>query len=86
MNENMNHENVDSVIKRDPVLSIFFGFGALVLFFLTFVTFRMAFTGHAELLRPALLMTGIFAAVGMMFGLVRSVRNGRALARAPSLR
>ena len=64
-------------VRRDPAVWIFSGIGVFVLI-LVFAGFFFARSGHAELLKVALVLTGIWAVVGVAFGLVRGVRSGRA--------
>lgn len=77
MDEHANRDTVASMIYRDPAVSILFGFSLLLIVFLLVSGAIFARSGHAELLKAALLLTMAFAFVGAAFGLVRGLRTGR---------
>jgi len=63
---------MDENARRDPVVSILFG----VALFLVLLLALAAYSRDGGLLKVALVLTGIFAVVGAVFGLVRSLRSG----------
>ena len=67
-----------SILTRDPTVSILFGVALFLIVFDTLAIFRFAVSRHPGLLIAALLLTGAFAVVGAMFGLMRGLRSGRA--------
>ncbi len=67
-------------VKRDTAVAILFGSACLlIVLYATAAAFiyvgGMAYFG---LLRVALLLTAVFAVVGMVFGLLRGLMSGRA--------
>ena len=85
MEEPENHDAVASILYRDPVVSLLFGFGLFTILFLSLAIAIFHRSGNAELLRPALLPTGAFAIVGAVTGLVRGLQSGRATKRRRTL-
>lgn len=67
---------MDESPRRDPVVTILFGAALFLVVFLAVA----AFWRDTELLKIALVLTGIFAIVGAVLGLVRSLRSGRSRA------
>jgi len=78
-----NQDKAVSILYRDPVVSLLFGFCLFLIVFLS-VAVIFARSGHMELLKVALLLTMVFAVVGAVFGLVRGLRSGKARKR-PSI-
>jgi hypothetical protein len=66
--------------NRDPTVSILFGIAFLLILLNVIATARIALWGMAYLglLKATLLLTASFAIVGMVFGLIRGLRSGRA--------
>ena len=81
MDEPENRDKVASILYRDPVVSLLFGFGLFVILFVSVAIVIFHRSGHAELLKAALLLTGAFAVVGAVTGLVRGLRSGRVTKR-----
>jgi len=81
MDEPADRDTVASILCRDPVGLILFGFSLFLIAFLSVGGVIFARWGHAELLRVALLLTMAFAVVGAVFGLVRGLQSGRATKR-----
>ena len=86
MDEPANRDTVSSILYRDPAGSILFGFSLFLIAFVSVAGVIFARTGHAELLRAALLLTLAFAAVGAVYGLVRGLQSAGATNRRSSTR
>ncbi len=71
----------DAAVKRDMVVSILFGIAFLLVLLNMIAVARIALWGMAYvgLEKAALLLTAAFAALGMVFGLVRGLRSGTAI-------
>ena len=78
MDEPANRDTVASILFRDPVGAILFGFSLFLIVLLWVAGAIFARSGHTELLRAALVLTMVFAVVGAVFGLVRGLQSGRA--------
>jgi hypothetical protein len=81
MDEPANHDTAASILFRDPVVSVMFGVSLLLLLLILTGTAVFARSGHAELLKTALLLTGAYAVAGTVLGLVRGLRSARAIKR-----
>ena len=81
MDETANRHRFASVLYRDPAVSILFGVALLLIPLIVLAGARFAASGHAELLQAVLLLTGAFSIVGMVLGLVRSLRSARTITR-----
>jgi hypothetical protein len=62
-------------MARDPVQAILFGVAAVLALAFLFLAPAAARTHHFEILKDLLLATGVFAVVGIVFGLTRSLRK-----------
>ena len=77
MHEPANRNNFASILYRDTAASLLFGFSLFLIVLLLVAGLIFARSGHAELLKAALLLTMAFAVVGAVFGLVRGLWSGR---------
>jgi hypothetical protein len=71
----------NSAVNRDTVVSILFGIAFLLMLLNVIAAAVLAAGGMAYvgLVKATLLLTAAFAAAGMVFGLMRSLRSGRAV-------
>ena len=81
MHDPSNQDSLASIVYRDPAVSILFGIALFLMLFIPFAGAVFARTGHPELLEAALVLTGAFAVVGAVFGLVRGLRSRTARTR-----
>jgi hypothetical protein len=67
--------------NRDSAVSILFGIAVLLISLTVVSSALIAVSGmaYAGVLKATLLLTAAFAVVGMVFGLVRAIRSGRAI-------
>jgi hypothetical protein len=67
--------------RRDTTVAILFGFAVLLVVLNIAAAGFIAARGMAffYLLKAALLLTALFAVAGILFGLQRALRNGRAI-------
>jgi hypothetical protein len=72
-----NPDTVTSSIYRDPAASILFGIAIFLIVFLSVAVHHFAVSRQPALLMAALLLTGAFALVGMVLGLMRGLQSGR---------
>jgi len=70
---------------RDTSVSILFGIALVLIVLNAIAAARIAIWGitYVGLLKAALLLTAAFAVAGMAFGLMRGLRNGRAIKTQP---
>lgn len=69
---------MDQTANRDLVTSVLFGIAIVLTAFVAFAGFYFARSGRPELLEVALLLMAVFAVIGMVLGLMRSLRGTRA--------
>jgi len=70
-----------AAVNRDTAASILFGIALLLILLNVIAAALIAVWGMAYvgLVKAALLLTGAFAVVGMVVGLMRGLRSGRAI-------
>jgi hypothetical protein len=70
-----------AAVSRDRAVSILLGVAFLLILFNVIAASLIAIGGMAYvgLIKAALVLTAAFAVVGMVLGLVRGLRNGRAI-------
>ena len=71
-------DELTSFVRRDPVSAVMFVVAICLTVFAFAATAVFVRTRDPELLKTALVAMGAFAIAGIVFGLVRSVRNRRA--------
>jgi hypothetical protein len=81
MDEIENRDPLAAIVYRDPTVSIMFGVALLLIVLISTGGAVFAATRHVELLEGSLVLTGLFAIAGIVFGLARSLRSERALRR-----
>lgn len=80
MDETANCDASTPSLRRDKTAAIMFGAAIVLIVLLTASVIVVARRGfaHDGLLEVALLLTGMFAVAGIVLGLGRSLRSGRA--------
>lgn len=70
-----------AAVNRDTAVSILFGIAILIILLNAIAATLITVWGvaYVGLAKAALLLTAAFAVVGMVFGLVRGLRSGRAI-------
>ena len=81
MSEPENRNTVAAILYRDPAVSLMSGAALLLIVLLPVAGVIFARSKDAGPLIAVLVLTGIFAAVGAAFGLVRGMRSGSAVKR-----